>query len=107
MLNKKERLSRDLFNRSFAVGKRIHSPCLQLIVHATDSFHGSVVVPKKIYKKAVDRNMIRRQLYGVLYTFHKNKYILKTYIVIIKPAIKEMTRKQRAFELQQILQKTL
>ncbi len=107
MLKKKERLSRNAFNRSFAVGKRMQSPSLQLIIDTTTSFHGSVVVPKKIFKKAVDRNTIRRQLYGVLYTFHKNNNIGKTYIVIVKPPIKNMTRSERALDLQQILQKTL
>ena len=107
MLKKKERLTRDLFNRSFSVGKRYHSPALQLIVDANGSFHGSVVVGKKIYKKAVDRNKLRRQLYAVLYTFHKSNQTEKTYIFIAKPAIKNMTRKAFVTELQEMLQKTL
>ncbi len=107
MLKKKERLSRTEFNRSFSIGKRIHCPSLQLIVDANGSFHGSAVVGKKIYKKAVDRNKIRRCLYGVLYAFYKNHTAEKTYIVIAKPAIKGMTRSAYKLELQELLQRSI
>jgi ribonuclease P protein component len=88
MLPKKKRLSREAFNTIFTKGHRSHSPFLQIITSKTDTFHGSVVVGKKVYQKAVDRNKLRRQLYALLYHFSKQAPTPCTYIVIAKPAIK-------------------
>lgn len=63
MLKKKERLSRDAFNRFFSVGKRYHVPLFQLIYAPHTSFHTAVVVSKKIEKLAVERNRLRRRVY--------------------------------------------
>jgi ribonuclease P protein component len=88
MLKKKERLTRAEFDAAFAAGKRVHSPLLQVIVAPSPSFHGAVVVGKKVYKKAVDRNKLRRQLYAIVYQFSKKDGVLaKTFITITKPAI--------------------
>lgn len=87
MLKKKERLNRTEFNRFFSVGKRTHTPYLQIISAPSDVFHGSVVVGKKVYKKAVDRNKVRRQIYNILYQFNKKNQLPRTYIIIAKPAI--------------------
>lgn len=91
MLKKKERLTRTAFDRSFSIGKRIHSPFFQIIYSPGTSFHGSVVVPKKVYKRAVDRNKIRRQLYACIYQFHKKYPNTNTYIVIVKAGVKTAT----------------
>ncbi len=107
MLKKKERLTRALFGRSFSIGKRVHTSHLQIIVAESDTFHGSVVVGKKVYKKAVDRNRVRRQLYAVLYQFSRNKTIPKTYILIAKPSIKDATRNDFATALVEGLEKTV
>lgn len=88
MLKKKERLTRAEFDTAFAAGKRVHSPLLQVIVAQSPSFHGAVVVGKKVYKKAVDRNKLRRQLYATVYQFSKkNALTAKTFITIAKPAV--------------------
>jgi ribonuclease P protein component len=88
MLKKKERLTRAEFDTAFAAGKRVHSPLLQVIVAPSPSFHGAVVVGKKVYKKAVDRNKLRRQLYATVYLFSKKEGVVtKTFITITKPAI--------------------
>ena len=108
MLPQKERLSRELFNRSFSVGKRIHLPYLQLIVDSTSSsFHGSVVVSKKVYKKATDRNKLRRQLYAIMSTFYREHVSKATCIIIVKPNIKEVPRLKIREDLQELLKKTV
>ncbi len=103
MLSKKERLTRTLFNRSFSVGKRTHTPHVQLIVSKTEAFHGSVVVSKKVYKKAVDRNKLRRQLYAQLYQFNKAYPTTNTYILITKPSITNVPLKEVFQELNSAL----
>lgn len=94
MLKKKERLTKAEFDRFFKVGKRTHSPTLQIIHAQHDNFHGAVVVGKKVYKRAVDRNRLRRQLYGALYRFHKNNNLKGVFIVIAKPPAKDLNNKE-------------
>ena len=89
MLSKKERLTRTEFSRSFSVGKRHHSPLVQLVLQKTSSFHGSVVVGKKVYAKAVDRNKLRRRIYSILYTHAQQGLFPYTCIVIAKPPAKD------------------
>jgi ribonuclease P protein component len=105
MLAKKERLTKKEFDRSFSLGKRLHSPSLQIIFHQSPTFHGAVVVGKKVHKKAVDRNALRRSLYGVLYRFHKEHTLAMTVLVIAKPAIRDLSSKQRREALYLMLQK--
>ena len=76
------------FDRVYSHGKRFNTPLVQLIAANTDSFHGSVVVGKKVYKHAVDRNTLRRQMYAILYTWSRTNPKPRTYIIIAKPAAK-------------------
>lgn len=95
MLNKRKRLTKKAFDSSFKVGKRLHSPTLQLIYDNSDSeFHGAVVVGKKVYKKAVDRNRLRRRIYGALYRYSQESKMTGTYILIAKPAAKDLAAKE-------------
>ena len=95
MLKKRERLTKQAFDTSFKTGRRHHSTFLQIIHDKNDSaFHGAVVVGKKVYKRAVDRNRLRRQLYGILYRTHQEQTLSGTYILIAKPPIKNTPRKQ-------------
>ena len=92
MLKKKERLTRTAFDRSFSIGKRIHEHFFQIIYNPSETFHGSVVVGKKVYKNATDRNRLRRQLYASLYQFNKKKPQAVTYIVMVKPGATKAVR---------------
>lgn len=104
MLTKKKRLTRIQFDSAFSKGRRIHSPLLQVIVAQSHSFHGAVVVGKKVYKKAVDRNTLRRQLYAIVYQFSKsNNVTTKTFITITKPAITKATKQEIRSELEHAL----
>jgi ribonuclease P protein component len=91
MLAKKHRLTRDAFNRYFKSGQRHHSPAATLITAPSDTFHGAVVVGKKVSRSAVTRNTYRRRVYAQLYkTYRHTKQ--GVYIVILKPAFKDLTR---------------
>lgn len=104
MLKRKERLTRAEFDTVFVAGKRVHSPLLQVIVAPSTSFHGAVVVGKKVYKKAVDRNKLRRQLYALVYQFSKNNNVTtKTFITITKPAIIKVSKEEVKEELETAL----
>lgn len=91
MLAKQHRLTRDEFSKYFKTGIRTHSPHATLIVSPHHSFHGAVVVSKKVSKKAVVRNKIRRRVYAQLYNTYKNKNT-GVYIVIIKPSFNQLTK---------------
>lgn len=105
MLKKKERLTRKQFDKVFSVGKRIHTPYIQIIIAESDSFHGAVVVPKKVYKKAVDRNALRRKLYAALYEAYKKNNIQKTLILIVKPTITTVSKNIYIPSLKAVLEK--
>jgi len=103
MLTKKERLTKQEFDRSFSLGKRIHSKELQIIYHPSPTFHAAAVVGKKVYKSAVARNRLRRQLYGAIYRYHKRHEVPGTIIMIAKPAIIEVSQRHVASLVQEQL----
>lgn len=103
MLKKKERLTKKEFDRSFSVGRRLHSPLFTLVWEDGSDFHGAVVVGKKVFKRAVDRNRLRRRLYNILYRLSRENNLLGVYIILTKPAAKEVT----FLELREAVEKTL
>ncbi len=84
MLAKKERLSRETFNRSFSLGKRLHGTTLQLVYSKSETLHGAVVIPKKIEPRAVMRNKLRRRVYDALRQVAKEEGVIGTFIFIFK-----------------------
>lgn len=84
MLKKKERLTKKEFDRFFSAGKRIHSPAFTLLYTPSETFHGAVVVGKKVYKKAVDRNRLRRRLYNALYKEIRETGTTGVFIILAK-----------------------
>lgn len=87
MLRKKERLTREEFNRFFSVGKRTHSPALHVIFSPHTELHASVVVSKKIAKHAVKRNKIRRQIYDIVRNYSRETKIQGVFIFLVKQPI--------------------
>ena len=85
MLAKKARLTTSQFNQYFKDGKRFYGTYVQVVYTPLSTFHGSVVVGKKVSKKAVDRNRLRRRLYGVLYQLHKRDNLSGVHVVLVKP----------------------
>jgi ribonuclease P protein component len=88
MLPKKERLSREAFNRFFSAGKRINTTSFQVVYAVNPNFHASVVVSKKIARLAVERNRIRRQIYDMVRRYKKEHMELHgVYIFIVQKGI--------------------
>ena len=103
MVKKKERLNRETFNRFFSVGKRYHSPSLTLVHHPHDSFHASVVISKKVFKKASLRNRLRRRIYGVLEYEHRVSGLDGVFIVVVKKEAGSMPYHKVSSELKKII----
>ena len=89
MLKKAERVSQKEFSHYFKAGKRNNSEYLTIITFPNKTFKGSVVVGKKVYKDAVSRNRLRRQVYEMLrgMVFDKNQVVL----VLCKPTLTKLT----------------
>ena len=104
MLQKRHRLTTTAFDHAFATGKRSHDRAWQLIMAPSQEFHGAAVVGKKVYKKAVDRNRLRRQLYAVLYQYYQKSGVTGTYIVIAKPVVATLSQRERKHVLQNLRQ---
>jgi ribonuclease P protein component len=90
MLPKKERLSREEFNQFFSLGKRHHSPTLQIVYAPHDTLHVSVVVSKKIAKMAVTRNKIRRQIYDIVRHHRTEVQLRGVFIFFTKAGVAQM-----------------
>jgi len=103
MLQKKNRLSTAAFDQHFKTGKRRHSKNLQVIHTHQNEFHGAAVVGKKVFKEAVKRNRLRRQLYGVLYRVVKSGLLSGIVIIIAKPGAKLVRRKELLSEAHELL----
>lgn len=94
MLKKTERLNRSVFTEYFKKGKRNNGVYTTIITHPSGSLYGSVVVAKKVSKKAVVRNSIRRRLYGIIDNLKTQKKLTGVYIVIAKPEIIKLNKRQ-------------
>lgn len=94
MLKKANRLNHTDFAKYFSVGKRVHNTYSTTIYSPTPNFLCAVVVSKKLYKKARDRNLVRRRFYEVIRNTIKNRNVSGVYIFLIKPAIKNLTKKE-------------
>jgi len=100
MLKKTERLSTKAFDEYFKTGRRTHGTYVQVVFSKANTFHGAVVVGKKVYKRAVDRNRLRRQLYAVLYEYRQH---VGVYQVLVKPAAKSVSAPAVRAELRPLL----
>lgn len=98
MLKKSERVARSDFGTFFKKGKRLHSEHLTAIVSPAPSFHGSVVVSKKVSKLAVERNTLRRRVYAQLYALKKKEFE-GAVIVTLKPSFSTLTKKEAQAEI--------
>lgn len=94
MFRKKQRLTTSEFDYFFKKGKRFHSPTIQIIYTPQADFKAAVVVGKKVYKQAVKRNLLRRRLYSQLFNFQKEHSLTGVYLVLVKPAAKNLTKKE-------------
>lgn len=91
MLAKQQRLTRAEFKACFTNGVRRHSSSLTVVYCAQPATKVAVVVGKKVYTRAHERNRLRRSLYGEF------RSLLPTmrpgvYIVMAKPAARSMPK---------------
>ena len=93
MLAKRHRLSRQAFSEVFRTARRSHSPLFSLYHQKTNSLRCAVVVSKKIYQKAHDRNRLRRQAYGLLEKLKQQQMLRGDLIIIFKPAVRTVALK--------------
>ncbi len=87
MLAKTNRLSRKDFLLAKKSSKKIVAENLVVYYSPSDHFRASVVIGKKLAKKAVVRNRIRRLIYAYLQT----KFLIIKYNLIILPQSHEIT----------------
>lgn len=99
MLAKKHRLTHEEFGRCFASGRRYHGQYFTIIRYPAPSFQAAVVVGKKVYKKAHERNRLRRQLYHALRVWWQECGATGVVIILTKPAITTLPQQQRAAAL--------
>lgn len=92
MLAKSQRLSRAQFSTFFKSGKRRHCDTASAVFTPHPTFHASVVVSKKVAKKSVDRNRIRRQIYAQLYSLKRQAHT-GVFIILVKPGFMTVSRK--------------
>jgi ribonuclease P protein component len=93
MLKKTERLNSRLFTHYFSIGKRKHNTYTTIITSPFEKFLCSVVVGKKVAKKAYQRNSLKRLTYSIVEEVKKSRDVKGVYIIILKPAVLNLTKK--------------
>lgn len=83
-----QRLRRDEFAAVFASGARFHHRYCTVLYRPQASLQVAVVVGKKVARKAVDRNRLRRRVYALVRRFGdaRPNVLSGGFIVILKPA---------------------
>ena len=67
MIKKKNRLKIKEFQNLFKIGKKKHTTLFLIIIQEHQEYAKiGISIPKKIYKKAVIRNSIKRKIYNFL-----------------------------------------
>ena len=94
MLKKANRLNHAEFAKYFSIGKRIHNTYTTAIYYPAAESLFAVVVAKKLYKKAHERNLIKQCFYEVIREIIKARKVTGVYIFLVKPSIKNLTRKE-------------
>jgi ribonuclease P protein component len=94
MLAKQQRLTKKQFDTYFKTGKRFNFTHCTIIYTPLPTLHGSVVVGKKVAKKAVTRNTIRRRVYAQIRSVCTTHNATGVFIIIIKPAYRQLSRKE-------------
>jgi len=92
MLKKSQRLTRVAFMDCFSKGKRIHATYSTSIISPATILQCAVVVGKKVSKKAVTRNTLRRSAYGVIERLVKERPVQGMFIFVLKPTVAGISR---------------
>jgi len=102
MLKKKQRLSRGEFAHLLKHGKRLHSPYFSLLYTPVEGTKCGLVVGKKIAKKAVERNKLRRKIYTI---FGENLTLLDGFhcAILTRPSITSLSYSELKTEMEKVL----
>ncbi len=103
-MSQQHRLSRTDFATVFAKGKRIHSKHATLILMPNKDLALSVVVSKKVAKKAVDRNTLKRRVYALAVPYRQAPIDA---IVLLKVGALRVPRKLFQTEIEALLAQNL
>ena len=93
MFKKSERPNRTAFTKYFNLGKRFHTDYFTLIYSPAPLRAVAVVVGKKVYKGAVERNTLRRRVYAAARVAVGSTGV---YVIISKPPAKNLTQAEIA-----------
>lgn len=107
MLPKKERLSREAFSRFFAMGRRMHTPHMQVLYTPFPTLHVSVVVSKKVGTRAVVRNKLRRRVYDTIRRYREQAEVSGVFICIMKQGSTQLTYAALKEEVHSMITKAL
>lgn len=99
MLSRQQRLTRSAFAQVYKTGRRTHTKNLTGITISASIQKAAVVVSKKVAKKAHERNKIRRRLYALLRAEWVEQKPISWCILIAKPSLARLTRRQCAAEI--------
>lgn len=106
MLKQKERLSREQFAHYGRVGKKVHAEYVSLSRSNSPTFHGSVVVSKKVAKSAVTRNTLRRLVYAQLYGV-KCAGATGVFIVFLKPGAAAISKAALRVAVRELIERSV
>lgn len=108
MFKKSERLNRTAFTKYFKIGRRFQTDNFTLIYSLAPVRAVAVVVGKKVHKLAVDRNTLRRSVYGAArVALDADTTLLGIFIIISKPTAKNLTKAATALEVNTLLALTI
>lgn len=94
MLKKSKRLTKNQFSKYFKTGRKHHSTHLTIVYTEHTNLHASVVVSKKVSKRAVDRNTIRRRVYAEIRNSLVRNNQTGVFIILVKPSLSTLSRKE-------------
>lgn len=85
MFKKRDRMTASEFSTFYADARPYHGTYLTLRTTASDALRVAAVAPKKLYRRAVDRNRVRRRLYALLRECVPDES--RAYIVVAKDGV--------------------
>lgn len=105
MLKKIHRINKTRdFQRVYRTGKTVHSPALVIKFLKSPKFRAAFVVNKKVSKKAVERNRIKRAVREEIRLKRENLEV-GDYMLVAKPAAVSCSNKDLRSGLLQALKK--
>lgn len=99
------RIKRADFPTVIKTGRRLHGVYATAVCVFGTSTQVSVVVSKKVAKNAVDRNRLRRRVYGVVERFLLTSPLPVAVVFLLKPEAKTATRQALMCDMADLLAK--